>query len=261
MYNLKQKYGDWALITGASSGIGEAFSKILAGEQVNLVLTARRIERLNALGDALQKNYHIKVISIPADLSNEGDISRFIDECRDLKIGILINNAGAGNNVSFENSDLKKELDLLSLNCTAPVILTRYFLNGMIERRRGAVIFVGSIAGIIPNPIMSLYSASKAYNNVLGSALWYSQKRNNIDILSLAPGGTRTEFHQKANIKPGPVNASPEQVVHTAFRALGKKPLVVDGFVNKVMYVMSRLIPLKVLLIISGKLSQKRQKP
>jgi len=260
MYNLKKKYGDWALVTGASSGIGEEFARVLASEHINLILTARRIEKLNTLADTLQKEYPVNIITVKADLSDDNFINDIISFTSGLNVGILINNAGAGTFTEFDKSNFDKVLKMLRLNCAAPVILTHHFIQKMAGNKKGAVIFVGSIAGALPNPYMSVYSASKAFNNVLGPALWYDQKHNNIDILTIAPGGTRTEFHEKADIKKGPFIRSSKNVVHTAFRTLGKKPFVVDGFINKSMYVLSRILPMKMLMILAGGFSQKRKK-
>lgn len=260
MYNLKKRYGEWALVTGASSGIGEQFARTLASEQVNLILVARRIDRLNSLAESLQNENNIRVITIQADLTKDDFLEVIKEKTSGFDVGILINNAGAGNFTTFNDSDIDQELLLLRLNCSAPVILARHFIKEMVQRKQGAIIFVGSIVGSIPNPGMALYSASKAFSNILGSALWYDQKKNNVDILTVAPGGTKTEFHRKAHIKEGPLIISPVHVVNTAFRALGKKPFVVDGLINKIMYIIGRVLPFHLVMFSAGLFSEKRKK-
>jgi uncharacterized protein len=250
--NLRQKYGEWALITGASSGIGKEFAFRLAEEKINLVLIARRKDRLQVIADELIGLHGVRVVTAQIDLCEDKFIEKLIPVVEDKNIGILINNAGFGSNGYFVNADSNHEADMVKVNCLAPTILTHYFVPKMIENKRGAIIFLGSVVAFQPTPFMATYAASKAFNLLLGEALWYELKQHNIDVLSLNPGGTDTEFQRIANSSSGPVPRSVEQVVNTALNALGKKPSVVDGTYNKLLAFSSRLGSRKTVVSMAG---------
>jgi len=243
--SLKEKYGSWALVTGASSGIGKEFAKYFADEGFNLVLVARRIERLEELAKQLKEKNNIDVISVCADLSKDDFLSLVLEKIKDIEINILVNNAGIGSSGRFETIPTEKEIDLVKLNCLAPLILTHHFVKGMIKNKKGAIIFLGSIVAFQPNPFVSTYAASKSFNLMMGSGLWYELKKYNIDVLSVSPGGTRTEFLRTGKSNSGLIVDEPENVVRTAINALGKKPSIVHGIINKTMIKLSRLLPLK----------------
>lgn len=124
MYNLKNRYGNWALITGASSGIGEEFARVFASEGINLVIVARRKDRLDKLAEELRNDYNIEVIVSIADLSNENFLESILNEIDGREITILVNNAGIGKPGDFNRTDIKYDSDMIKLNCLAPVVLT-----------------------------------------------------------------------------------------------------------------------------------------
>lgn len=250
-------YGKWALITGASSGIGEEFAKRLAKEKFNLIVIARREERLQALAKLLREKEGIEVKVIPGDLTDFNLIERIKNECTGLEIGLLINNAGFGSTGEFISCDPEREAKMVMLNCVVPTILTHHFLNGMIERKKGGIIFLGSMVAFQSTPLMATYAATKAFNLLLGEALWYELKKHKIDVLALNPGGTDTEFQRIASLGTGPAPRTPQQVVETALNALGKKPSVVDGALNKTMTVLGKFLPRRNLVSMAGKISEK----
>ncbi|MEW6702127.1 MAG: SDR family oxidoreductase [Bacteroidota bacterium] len=254
---LKEKYGSWALITGASSGIGEEFARRLASEKMNLILVARRKEKLEILASKLKEEHKIKVVTAPVDLSKKKFLERLKEFVGEREVGVLINNAGFGSNGEFINANADEETKMVKLNCLAPTILTHYFARPMVERKKGAIIFLGSVVAFQPTPFMTTYSATKAFNAFMGDALWYELKKYNIDVLSLNPGGTSTEFQRVASSSSGPMPRTAQQVVNTAMKALGRKPSVVDGFYNKVLVVSSRLISRKLTLLVAGYITRK----
>jgi len=172
-------------------------------------------------------------------------VQKSLDKIKDIEVNVLINNAGSGSQGRFETINADKEADLVKLNCLAPLILTHHFSSGMIENKKGAIIFLGSLVGFQPNPFITTYAASKAFNIMMGSGLWYELKKYNIDVLSISPGGTRTEFIRAGKSNSKVIVAEPEDVVKTAIKALGKKPSVVHGTINKIMVKLGRLLPLK----------------
>lgn len=254
---LKEKYGNWALVTGASSGIGEAFARQLASKNLNLILVARRLERLEKLSKVLIEKHNIEVVVAPVDLSKK----KFMEELKAYvgkrEVGIVINNAGFGYNGEFVDADPDIFRKMIKVNCIAPTEIAHYFGSQMTKRKKGAIIFLGSLVGYSPTPFTSVYSATKAFNLFMGEALWYELKKNNVDVLALNPGGTATEFQKVAGTSAGPVARSVDQVVNTAMKKLGKKPSVVDGFVNKILSVMSRFITRRLSLNLAGYMRKK----
>ena len=256
MISLKDRYGSFALITGASSGIGEEFAKRLASDGMNLILVARRKERLEKVKQEIGITSNVEIILAPLDLLADN----FLDELKgfvaDKEIGMLINNAGFGYRGEFINSNSVNEANMVKLNCVVPIILTHYFVKQMVDRKKGAIIFLASLVAFQPTPTTTTYAATKAFNGFLSDGLWYELKKHNIDVLSLNPGGTATEFQAVANSTPGPFPRTTKQVVATAMKSLGKKPSVIDGFYNKVLVVASRFIPRKLTVLIAGKISE-----
>ena len=254
---LKEKYGGWALITGASAGIGEEFAKRFASEKMNLVLVARRKERLDKLAADLKSKHGVEIVTVQADLADEKFLTGITNITFEKEISILVNNAGFGYNGEFVNSDLRNQTDIIKVNCIAPVVLTHHFLKGMIERKNGAVIFLGSLVGYQPTPFTTVYSSTKAFNLFMGEALWYELRRHNIDVLVLNPGGTSTEFQKIAGTSAGPAPRNVSQVVDTAMKHLGKKMSVVDGAMNKIISAMPRIMTRKFTVRIAGTIRKK----
>lgn len=252
---LKEKYGSWALITGASSGIGLEFAKYLSARKINLLLAARRIDILNHISEELSSKENIEVIPVQCDLTNDTDVDNLLKVCSTKEIGILINNAGFGMNGKFTDGDSETQRNMIRLNCEAPVILTNVILGQMLKRGKGAVIFLGSILAFQPSPLMALYSATKVFNLFLGESLWWELKKQNIDVLALNPGSTDTEFDRIAGDAKTPGIRKAADVVETAMNVLGKKPSVVDGFRNKFAAAVSKLIPHKLLVNTAGKIT------
>jgi len=255
--NLKEKYGSWALITGASSGIGEEFARRLASEKMNLILVARRKERLEKLADELKQKNKIEIISAPVDLMKENFLDELKNYIGNREVGVLINNAGFGYNGEFIKADPDIFFRMIKVNCIAPTILAHHFGFQMVERRKGAIIFLGSLVGYEPVPFTTTYSATKAFNLFMGEALWYELKNYNVDVLALNPGGTATEFQQIAGTSTGPLPRTVTQVINTAMKYLGKKPSVVDGLYNKILSLIPRIVTRRLAVKLAGRIRKK----
>ncbi|MBN2410279.1 SDR family oxidoreductase [candidate division KSB1 bacterium] len=252
MKDLRQKYGDWALITGASAGIGYAFAGYLAKKGMNLILVARRRERLFSLSADLENKYNIQAVPVVLDLTADNFLDELKPVTENREIGLLINNAGYGSAGRFAEGDLDRYTDMIRLNCLAPVRLTHYIVQGMIQRRKGAVIFLGSVTGHYGSPFFSTYSASKAFNIQFGQSLWYELNKFNIDVLVVSPGSTETEFHDLAGFSRALIVLSPEKVVRKTMRVLGRRIEIIIGPENKLLVFFSRLFPGKLILRIKG---------
>lgn len=251
-----KRYGGWALITGASAGIGAAFARELAAQGMPCILIARREEKLRELAAALETSFGVETRIVVADLAHESEVERVLGAVADLEIGVLVNNAGVGYAGRFDSQDTERLADLVKLNCLAPVILTSRLLAGMKRRGRGAVFFLGSVAGSQPLPLHALYGASKAFDNLLGEALWAELAGTGIDTLSVLPGATRTEFSRSAD-QLEHAGATAESVVADAMEALGHQPSVICGWWNWVRANAGvRLLPRSTLTIAAGKVTQ-----
>jgi short-subunit dehydrogenase len=229
--SLRQRYGEWALVTGASSGIGAAFARAFAREGISCVLTARREDRLQSLADELEKSHQVATRVVAVDLGVPAGADRLAEAVSDLEISILVNNAGFGSAGRFGTQDRDQVRNMVELNCMAPAVLTSSLLPGMCERGRGALIVVGSIAGSQPLPLHALYSATKAFDNLLGEALWGELQGSGVDCLSVLPGTTETEFQAISGELPH-AGETPEAVVAKSLDALGRKPSLIPGVIN-----------------------------
>lgn len=234
----------YALITGASSGIGAAYARRLAQEGYSLVLVARREDRLAALAAELTRDYTITAEVLAADLAQAADIARVEQRIANLDLTILVNNAGFGTNKgSLLASDLNEQLDMLNLHVLATMRLCRAALPGMIARKRGAIVNVSSISAFFPSPGDINYPASKAYMNTFSQALQAEVARHGIRVQALCPGFTHTEFHgtpamtgfQKSRI-PSAMWMTSGQVVEESLRGLkGDRVMCVPGWRNQLL--------------------------
>ena len=229
--SLRERYGDWALITGASAGIGLEFARALARDGIHCVLVARREEKLEALAAELREKFEVEVRVVAEDLASPGGPDRVADAVADIELGILVNNAGIGYAGRFDKQDVNRLAEMVNLNCLAPVLLTSRILPGMRDRHRGAVIMTGSVAGRQPLPLHGVYSATKAFDLHLGEAIWAEMRSEGVDSLVLEPGPTLTEFQEVAG-ELQHSGASASSVVDAALDALGLQPSVVAGWWN-----------------------------
>lgn len=188
----------WALVTGATSGIGESFTRLLARDGYSIVLVARDENRLLERAFALREKFGIETRVVRADLSTKEGLSEVENILHELKIDVLINNAGYGLNKSFSQSDIADEQQVLDVLVTAPMRLCHIAVPQMKARNSGIIINVSSVAGFIAG---GAYSAMKSYVTVLSESLHTELRGTDVKIMALCPGFTRTEFHQRAHMK------------------------------------------------------------
>jgi len=228
---LSDRYGGWALVTGASSGLGAEFARALARGGLSCVLTARREDRLRELAGELEDSYGVETRVVAADLAEPAEVDRLADSAADLDIGVLVNNAGFGCAGRFAQHDPERLRAMIQVNCAAPVALTSRLLPKLRERERSAVIITGSVAGRLPLPLHGVYSATKSFDLLFGEALAVELADDGIDVLVLEPGPTESEFQAAAgeSAHPGEPAAA---VVASALAALGRQPSVIPGWKN-----------------------------
>jgi short-subunit dehydrogenase len=249
-----KRHGSVALVTGASSGIGEAFCKTLAALGFSLVAVARRDERLAALKADLESRYGISVLTITLDITlpDAADRVATILEERGVSVDVLINNAGFGLLGTMDSPAKERALGMVDLNCRAVVDFTYRFLPEMKAKGRGAIIIVSSVVGTIPTPWFAIYGATKAFDLYFGEALYGECRGTGVDVLTVLPGLTKTEFQGGAGMREyhSPYRTA-EQVVTTALSALGRQPIVVDGVFNKLLVHGTRFLPRGILAALS----------
>ncbi len=236
------------LITGASSGIGEAFARKLAARGHNLLLVARSQDRLIALCNQLGRVKSIRAQYVVMDLSQSEAPARLFEETRSrgLEIDLLINNAGFGSMGDFVKLDLVRELNMIDLNVCSLVEMTHRFLAPMRERKRGAIINVASTAAFQPVPFMAAYAATKAFVLSFSEALWEENRPYGIKVLALCPGVTETNFFAASRMQrpPARVSQTAEDVVETALRGLKRgRSHIISGMTNYFMTQSERLMP------------------
>jgi len=261
-------YADrWALVTGASSGIGAEFARLLAARGMHLVLAARREEPMRELAAELFTRHGTRCEVVVVDLSEAADIARLTEEIdrRGIEIELLVNNAGFGAVGDIASTNRQAILDLVAVNVAALTDLTYRFLPRMIERKHGGVINVASVAGFQPVAYMSAYAASKAYVLHFSEALWAEARDHGVTVVALCPGVTRTRFFEVAGV-PGwlrkTTGQEPEQVVRAALRALEKKRnYVVPGWKNYILSLLVRLAPRRTCALESRKYFRPRSQP
>ena len=253
-----------ALITGASSGIGEGLARLLAEKGYDLALVARREDRLRALGDALAASHGIRTHVLPADLSDPSAPRAIVDRLSQegLTADVLVNNAGFGVNGAFAETPEQAEMDMLQVNVVALVHLTKLLLPGMVARKSGKVLNVASTAAFVPGPWMAGYYASKAYVLSFSEALAVETAGTGVTVTVLCPGPTATEFADAAGLgQSGLFQAgnimSGDEVARLGYEGLmAGRRLVIAGARNRALAFSSRLAPRSVLAAIAGKLNR-----
>lgn len=198
--NFKDRYGPIALVTGASSGIGKAFAETLAAMGLDLVLVARRLERLEELAAKLAKEHRVHARACRIDLAEPTAAQQMLDATSALDVGLLISNAGFGMKGEHARNDPHALTDMLMVNCNVPMQLSHGFIPRMRKRGKGGMIFTSSIEALIGCPYSAAYSATKALVNALGEALWAELHPEGIDVLTVCPGATESEAAGKQGI-------------------------------------------------------------
>src|SRR5262245_39937739 len=238
---------DTVLVTGASSGIGEALARIFAADGSRLVLVARSGERLEALAGELRKAHGIDVLVIAADLSRPGaadEVMRQVDAAG-WSVDVLVNNAGVGVHGQFRNISLDRQLAMVQLNVDALLHLTHRALARMIERRRGAILNVASTAAFQPGPYAAVYFATKAFVLSFSDALWEEARHYNIGVTCLCPGPTRTNFGKDYAMTESTgfqvAGMEADTVARAGHRALRRgRRTVIPGLMNRLLTFASR---------------------
>lgn len=249
---METQNGKTALVTGATSGIGRELANLFAKDGYNLILVARSDESLQQLAQSYEHQFGIKTTLIAKDLASDDAGQQVYDEVKQqgLQVDVLVNNAGMGEYGLFATeTDLQKEIDIIHINVIALVKLTKLFLKDMVQRNEGKILMLGSVASVIPNPLMAVYGATKSFIYSFSEALRNEIKDTNVTLTVLMPGATDTDFFNKAGASNTKAQekareTSPADVAKTGYEALmSGKDKVVHGVANKASVAMAHLLP------------------
>ena len=227
------RYGPWALIAGASVGLGAAFAAELAQQGVNLVLLARRPAPLETTAAALSAKYGISVKTISIDLAAPDAIDKIAAATREVEIGLLVYDTAYMLIGPFLEHSIDKQLRTIDVNCRGPLMLTHHFGTQMSQRKRGGIILMTSLSGMQGAPWLASYGATKAFNIVLAEGLWYELKPLGVDVMACCAGAIETPNYIASKPKglglfaPKPLTV--QKVAHDAVGALGSTPLLIPG--------------------------------
>ncbi|MFW5925553.1 MAG: SDR family NAD(P)-dependent oxidoreductase [Myxococcota bacterium] len=244
---LRARYGPWAVVAGASEGLGAAFAERLAAEGLHLVLLARRPEKLEPLGEGLRQRHGVEVRPVPMDLSRPDLADAVAEVTRELEVGLLVYNAAFSVIGPFLERGLDEHLRVVDVNVRGPIALGHRLGAPMAARGRGGMVLMTSMSGYQGSALITTYAASKAFNLVLGEGLWDELRGRGVDVVACAAGATRTpNYEASAPRKTSPLATlmEPEAVVDEALAALGRRPSVVPGLGNRLAsFFMQRLLP------------------
>jgi uncharacterized protein len=239
---LKSKYGPWAVVTGASSGIGRELAERLAESGLNLILNSRQAGVLATIGKELQARYGIQVLVVASDLSEQAGQTAFMDATHGLAIGLFVASAGYGTSGEFHKSVLAEETTMLRLNCEALLTLTHHYSKLFVGQKRGGIILMSSLVAFQGVPYSANYAATKAYVQTLAEALAVELRPFGVDVLAAAPGPVESGFGQRANMKMD-MSLTPAQIGVPILTALGRQSTVLPGFLTKFLTYSLRTVP------------------
>lgn len=251
---FKEKYGQYALIAGGSDGLGYAFAEAIAKRGLNLVLMARQEDRLIAAAARLKETYKIDIIPIAADMADFENVKKSVSALK-VPIGLLVYNAAYAPIGLFENTSEEQLAMATAVNVKAPLLLIKLLSVPMIEKKRGGIVLMSSLAGTQGTPRLAAYAATKSFNAILAEGLWKELKPHGIDVLACCAGAILTPGYQQAEkTKPAPGTLSAKEVAEQTLNALGRGPVIIPGTINKIgRFVLSRLLSRKAAIEIMSK--------
>ena len=246
MSDFQKKYGPWALVTGASSGLGKEIAHELAARKLNIVIVARRQELLNSLQEELTRQYGVEVRTFSTDLTDPDAANKIVEATTDIEIGLLVPNAGMAIAGEFVETGLEHNTNMAQLNMVAPMQLSHELGRKMAGRGRGGILFTSGVLAYQGIPYMANYAATKAYILILGEALHTEFRQHGVDVTVLSPGLLDTDMPAKLPIDfsmlpmwPLP----PRKVARVGVKALGNRSTVVAGLLSKFYAWQNRLVP------------------
>ncbi len=257
-------YGPWALVTGASSGIGLGLAERLAEAGLNLALNARNREELEKISSSLQTRYGIQTLVLAADLSNATQVQQVLDATKDLDVGLLVACAGYGTSGLFENADIVSEVDMLRVNCEAVLRMAHHFSQIFQGRKNSGMILMSSLVAFQGVPYAAHYAATKAYIQSLAEAIAIELWRHGTAVLAAAPGPVESRFGERANMKMS-LSLKAADLALPILKALGRKSTVLPGFLSFFLVNLLRTVPrwakVRIMKIVMGGMTAHQRIP
>lgn len=247
--NLLTKYGKWAVVTGASNGIGREIAIYLAELGFDLALVARSENKLHQLSTDLSAKYGTKTLILPYDLSELSAIDDILKKTESLDVGMLVAAAGYGSSGPLLSTNLDNELDMVTINCNVPLTMSYGFGQRFVKQGRGGIILFSSLLGFQGAPNSANYAATKGYIQCLGEGLYVELKPHNVDVLISAPGPVATGFAEVADMQMS-IAAKPKEVARATVGALGKTMTVRPGKIAKILGWSLIIVPRKLRVFI-----------
>lgn len=251
---LRERYGDWALVTGASSGIGRAFAEQVAADGMNVVLVSNEPAELEAVAAELRERHGVAAKACAVDLAEPEFLGTVADTVGGEPISLLVNNAAFGSIGEFLTHPLERYDRMVAVNTRPYVALAHTYLPAMLEAGRGALVFVASLNALSPIGRSAVYTATKAFDLYFGCALWWELKETPVDALVVLPGPTRTGFQQEAGTKVATWAMEPDEVASGALDALGSGMTYVPGERNRELAAQASALPLEQRVEVASKL-------
>jgi uncharacterized protein len=235
----RRQFGPWALVTGASSGIGKEFARQIAASGINVVLVARRESLLDEVGQGLAKDFNVQYRTVVADLSQEGFLDKLAEATNDLDIGLVVSNAGTGSPGRFLDKSREELMQLLRLNTAAHLDIARHFGERLVRRGSGGLMFVGAMGADKGIPFMANEAGAKAYVRSLSLSLHEELKSHGIHVTVLSPASIETPVLEKFGFDPATMPMKPmavDRCVYEGLRALTQnRSVIIPGRVNRIM--------------------------
>jgi short-subunit dehydrogenase len=227
------RYGPWAVVAGASEGLGAAFAEALAARGLHLILLARRAELLESLASTLRATHGVDVRPLACDLADPSFGDALSRATGDVEIGVAVYNAAYSFVAPLFDRPLADALRVVDVNVRAPLVFLHALVPPMLTRGRGAVVLMSSLAGFQGSPKLAAYAASKAFNTILGESLWAELAPKGVDVVASCAGAIRTPGYAKALAKEAPGTLDASDVAERTLAALGHGPVVIPGATNK----------------------------
>jgi len=251
------RYGPWAIVAGASEGIGATYAEELASRGLNLVLVARRAELLQSLAFKFSTKYKVDSRIIVLDLAASDAVEQIAENTKDIEIGLLVYNAAFSAIGPFVERPLEDHLKEINTNAFTPLKLIYLFAGKMLARGRGGMVLMSSLSAFQGSAYISTYAATKAFNIVLAEGLWEEWRERGVDVLVCVSGAVKTPNYVASKPKQtgglGDMTIDPDQVVREAMNALRKQPYVIPGRINRISsFIMRHLLPRKAAIQIMG---------
>jgi short-subunit dehydrogenase len=252
--DFRAKYGPWAVVAGASQGLGEEYARQLAAYGLHVVMVARRARLTTEIAQELAATYGVQARVVALDLAQEDAAEVVERETADLEIGLLVYNAALSVIGRFFDTGLADHTRELATNCHAPMMLTYTLGRKMAERERGGIVLMSSLSATMGSALIANYAATKAYNQVLAEGLWEEMRTHGVDVMACcAPAVTTPNYQASAPDRTAPGTMSPAAVVKATLAALGTTPSYIPGGTNRISaFALRRLLPRKLAIQTMG---------